>query len=111
MKIAVISDIHGNLAALQAVLEDIERERVDQVVNLGDLLSGPLQPAKTADLLMAKDFVTIAGNHERQLLQAWDGPSESRSPLGPRCTASDMTSDSRSGSMGGFVTCAKRCRK
>jgi predicted phosphodiesterase len=75
MKIAAISDIHGNLAALQAVLEDIASRAVDQIVNLGDILSGPLQPAATADLLMAKDFVTIAGNHERQLLKLWDGPA------------------------------------
>jgi predicted phosphodiesterase len=72
VKLAVISDIHGNLAALQAVLEDIERQWVDQVVNLGDLLSGPLQPAQTADLLIARGFLTIAGNHERQLLKVRD---------------------------------------
>jgi predicted phosphodiesterase len=72
VKLAVISDIHGNLPALQAVFEDIESRRVDQVVNLGDILSGPLQPAETADLLMARGLVTIAGNHERQLLKVWE---------------------------------------
>ena len=70
MKIAIISDIHGNLLALQAVLADITRQGVDQTVNLGDSLSGPLQPAETADLLMAQGFPTIKGNHERQLLAA-----------------------------------------
>ena len=69
MRIAAISDIHGNLPALDAVLRDIERQGVDVVVNLGDILSGPLQPAETADLLMARGFPTIAGNHERQLLK------------------------------------------
>ncbi|MDO9116004.1 MAG: metallophosphoesterase family protein [Polaromonas sp.] len=68
MKLAVISDIHGNLLALEAVLADIARQGVDQTVNLGDILSGPLQPAETADLLMARDFPTIRGNHDRQLL-------------------------------------------
>jgi predicted phosphodiesterase len=72
MKFAAISDIHGNLPALQAVLDDIAREGIAQVVNLGDILSGPLQPAETADLLMARGFVTITGNHERQLLQLKD---------------------------------------
>jgi diadenosine tetraphosphatase ApaH/serine/threonine PP2A family protein phosphatase len=37
-------------------------------VNLGDILSGPLWPRETADYLMARDWITIAGNHERQLL-------------------------------------------
>ncbi|MDB5885349.1 MAG: metallophosphoesterase [Polaromonas sp.] len=74
MKLAVISDIHGNLLALQAVLADIARQSVDQTVNLGDLLSGPLQPAETADLLMAQGFVSIRGNHERQLLALFDQP-------------------------------------
>ena len=68
MKLAVISDIHGNLLALEAVLADIARQGVDQTVNLGDILSGPLQPAETAELLMARGFVTIRGNHERQVL-------------------------------------------
>ncbi|MEP6546821.1 MAG: metallophosphoesterase family protein [Gammaproteobacteria bacterium] len=68
MKIAAISDIHGNLFALDAVLADIERRGVDLVVNLGDILSGPLLPAETADRLMALDLPTISGNHERQVL-------------------------------------------
>jgi predicted phosphodiesterase len=72
MKLAVISDIHGNLPALQAVLADIATQGVDQTVNLGDILSGPLQPAETADLLMARGFTTIRGNHERQVLALID---------------------------------------
>ena len=72
MKLAVISDIHGNLLALEAVLADIAGQGVDQTVNLGDILSGPLQPAETADLLMARNLVTIRGNHERQVLDLLD---------------------------------------
>jgi predicted phosphodiesterase len=68
MKIAAISDIHGNLHALQAVLADIDREGVDLIINCGDTLGGPLESAKTADLLMARGIPMIAGNHERQLL-------------------------------------------
>jgi predicted phosphodiesterase len=68
MKIAAISDIHGNLPALEAVLEDIEATGADVTVNLGDILSGPLWIAETADRLMALDLPTIAGNHERQVL-------------------------------------------
>ena len=79
MRLAVLSDIHGNLLALRAVLDHVALQRVDAVVNLGDILSGPLQPRETAALLMARGFTTIAGNHERQLLAlhaqgpgAWD---------------------------------------
>src|ERR1700691_723837 len=68
MKIAAISDIHGNLLALDAVLADIDRRGVDLIVNLGDILSGPLLPAETADRLMALDLPSIRGNHERQVL-------------------------------------------
>lgn len=68
MKIAAISDIHGNLEALEAVLADIDRRGADVIVNLGDIVSGPLQPSETADLLMRLELPTIRGNHERQLL-------------------------------------------
>ncbi len=68
MRIALLSDIHGNLPALQAVLEDINRRGVDQIVNLGDSLSGPLYPAETAEFLMRQPWIQLAGNHERQLL-------------------------------------------
>ena len=68
MRLAVVSDIHGNLPALEAVLEDIAASGVDMTVNLGDILSGPLWVAETAERLMALELPTIRGNHERQLL-------------------------------------------
>ncbi|KAF0166282.1 MAG: metallophosphoesterase [Rhodocyclaceae bacterium] len=68
MRIAVVSDIHGNLAALQAVVEDFGRRGVDAVFNLGDSLSGPLLPRETAQFLMAQDWAHLGGNHERQVL-------------------------------------------
>jgi predicted phosphodiesterase len=67
-RLAILSDIHGNLPALEAVVADAEAQHVDGFVNLGDILSGPLWPAETGDYLMARDWVTIAGNHERQVL-------------------------------------------
>ena len=68
MKIAALSDIHGNLLALDAVLEDVRSRGVDITVNLGDILSGALLPAETAERLMALELPTIRGNHERQVL-------------------------------------------
>ena len=68
MRIAVVSDIHGNLPALEAVLADIARSGADLTVNLGDIISGPLWPCETADRLMALALPTLRGNHECQLL-------------------------------------------
>lgn len=68
MRIALVSDIHGNLPALEAVVADIARRGVDRIVNLGDSLSGPLLPRETASYLMATDWIHLAGNHERALL-------------------------------------------
>jgi predicted phosphodiesterase len=68
VRIAALSDIHGNLFALDAVLEDIRNRAVDITVNLGDILSGALLPAETAERLMALELPTIRGNHERQVL-------------------------------------------
>jgi predicted phosphodiesterase len=68
MKIAAISDIHGNLAALKAVLAEIKGHAPDLIVNLGDSLSGLLFPVECADCLLSLDIPTIRGNHERQLL-------------------------------------------
>jgi len=70
MRIAVLSDIHGNLGALEAVLADASKRGFDLMVNLGDICSGPLQPRETADHLIPLDLPTIRGNHERQLLAA-----------------------------------------
>src|SRR3984885_2595770 len=73
-RIAVVSDIHGNLPALEAVWTEIERAAPALVVNLGDIASGPLWPQETVQWLMAHAAAeparwrTIAGNHERQAL-------------------------------------------
>ena len=67
MALAVISDIHGNVAALEAVLADIRRRGISDIVNLGDSLSGPFDALATADRLMALDLITVRGNHDRQL--------------------------------------------
>lgn len=73
MRLAVVTDIHGNLLALEAVVKDMKRRGVDAVVNLGDSLSGPLLPLETAQFLMSQDWVHLAGNHERQLLTLGPG--------------------------------------
>lgn len=69
MKIAVISDIHSNVYALEAVLSDIDQQSVDMIVNLGDTLWGMVDPLATAELLMAReDIIHIMGNGDEMLL-------------------------------------------
>jgi predicted phosphodiesterase len=68
LKFAAIADIHGNALALEAVLADIDAQGIGDIVNLGDHLSGPLEADRTADLLMAFDFPSVLGNHDRYLI-------------------------------------------
>ncbi|MCL6605477.1 MAG: metallophosphatase family protein [Paenibacillus sp.] len=68
--IAVISDIHSNKNALEAVLRDADGRNIDLIVNLGDSLFGPVDPLGTARLLMQRDnIVNIMGNCDELLLQ------------------------------------------
>lgn len=72
MRLALISDIHGNLPALEAVVADLRQRNIAQVLCLGDHLSGPLLPLETARYLMARQaegWLLLAGNHERQILE------------------------------------------
>src|SRR2546421_12249125 len=92
MRLAIIADIHGNVLALEAVLEDLAGRKPDAVVNLGDCVSGPLWPRQTLDLLMEKKFPTVRGNHDRWVADANFsslGPSDvfARRELDGPCTA------------------------
>ena len=89
MKFAAISDIHGNVAALDAVLADIALRGITEVVNLGDIASGALFPRETIDRLMPLALPTIKGNHERQLL----APTPERMGLSDRHAAASLRQD------------------
>ncbi|MGQ0765618.1 MAG: metallophosphoesterase family protein [Gemmatimonadota bacterium] len=65
MRLAVISDIHGNLIALEVILAHIRRHAVDVTVNLGDCVTGPLWPRETWELLSSLGLPTVRGNHDR----------------------------------------------
>jgi predicted phosphodiesterase len=67
MRIAAISDIHGNALALQAVLADARARGFDLMVQIGDAVSGPLWPRETADILRGLDAVHVRGNHDVSL--------------------------------------------
>ncbi|MEM7033791.1 MAG: metallophosphoesterase family protein [Chloroflexota bacterium] len=68
MRIAFISDTHGNLVALEAVLADIARSNVDQIIFLGDALTMGPQPKPVIDLLRSLNCSCILGNHDENLL-------------------------------------------
>jgi predicted phosphodiesterase len=69
MKFAAIADIHGNSAALEAVLADTAALGIADVVNLGDHVSGPLEAARTADMLMERGFPSVQGDQDRILVE------------------------------------------
>ncbi|MCG0238766.1 MAG: metallophosphatase family protein [Firmicutes bacterium] len=67
MRLAVIADIHGNLAALEAVLADIRRQGADAVVCLGDVAFKGPQPAECVDRLRQLGIPCVLGNTDRWL--------------------------------------------
>ena len=69
MRLAVLSDIHGNLVALEAVLADIRGRAPDHMINLGDCVTSPLWPRETLERLEQLAIPTVRGNHDRWLLE------------------------------------------
>lgn len=68
-RLALLSDIHANLPALEAVVDDIERHSPDAVYVLGDLVNGCAWPAETLDLLVDRGWPVLIGNHDDAVLQ------------------------------------------
>jgi len=66
-RLAILSDIHGNVWALEAVLADVRRRGADELIDLGDILYGPLDPAGTAELHRTAGITAIRGNQDRVL--------------------------------------------
>ncbi|MEE8574538.1 MAG: metallophosphoesterase family protein [Thermodesulfobacteriota bacterium] len=65
MRYAIISDIHSNLEAFTAILNDIEIMNVDETVCLGDVVGYNANPNKCVDLIKERDIKTVMGNHDR----------------------------------------------
>lgn len=64
MKHALISDIHSNLEALEKVLERIEKEKVDDIICLGDLVGYGPNPKECIERIQSVAQVVLAGNHD-----------------------------------------------
>jgi predicted phosphodiesterase len=100
MKLAIISDIHGNFDAFQQVLEDIDRLQVDAVISLGDNIGYGPEPDRVIRQIQARKIPSVQGNHELALKDAkyldWFNPSARKSLLKTRSLLSKASS--------GFVT-------
>jgi predicted phosphodiesterase len=69
LRLAVISDIHGNLEAFQKALEDIQGCHIDYVVCLGDMVGYGPNPEGVVQLIREKNIPTVMGNHELAILE------------------------------------------
>jgi len=78
VRLALISDQHGNDVAFRAALEDIERLGVEDIVCLGDVAQGGDEPAQTLDRLAALGCETVLGNSDAFLLEV---PADSPEPV------------------------------
>jgi predicted phosphodiesterase len=73
VRIAVVSDPHGNLAALRAVVEDVRAAGVDEVLLGGDLAQGGRRPAEVLDLIADLGWPAVLGNADLAVLETADG--------------------------------------
>jgi predicted phosphodiesterase len=65
MRFAAIADVHGNYLALEAVLADINAQGISDIVNLGDMVSGPMDARRTVEIMMGMNATCVRGNHDR----------------------------------------------
>ena len=64
MRIAIISDIHGNLDAFEQVLADIDHSGIDEIISLGDNIGYGPEPDEVVELIQARQIDSVIGNHE-----------------------------------------------
>jgi predicted phosphodiesterase len=76
MRVAFVSDMHGNAVGLDAVVRELERERFDEVVCLGDVAQGGAQPKEVVDRLRALGWRCVFGNSDEFLLTLQFGNEE-----------------------------------
>ena len=69
MKIAFISDIHGNANALEAVIDDIHQKKVDKIIVLGDLAYRGPEPKRAIDLIQGLNATVIKGNADEWIVR------------------------------------------
>lgn len=72
MKTAIISDVHSNIEALEAVMARIDQERCDRIVCLGDVVGYGASPDECCNLLRERAVPTLLGNHDAAVTGAMD---------------------------------------
>ncbi len=68
MRIAIIADIHANLAAFEAVLEDIDSRAISEILCLGDIIGYGPDPEEVVREIRKREIVSVMGNHEYALI-------------------------------------------
>ena len=111
MRTAIISDIHGNLEALQTVLADIDRRGVDEIICLGDILGYGPNPNECVDLVAERCAWSLLGNHDYAVIYE---PTNFNAAAEQGCegvslevAASNQAAIGLYGSLG-FVSCGQR---
>ena len=93
MKLAVVSDIHGNFDAFRQVLNDIDRSGIDEIVSLGDNVGYGPEPDLVIEQIRARQIPSVQGNHELALKEPeylnWFNPSARKSLIKTRALLSD----------------------
>jgi len=78
MRLAIISDIHGNMDALDEVLADADKSKVDGIICLGDLVGYGPEPEEVIQTIRQRKIPTLLGNHELSILDpkylSWFNP-------------------------------------
>src|SRR5437667_176692 len=95
MRVAIVSDIHANVAALAAVLADIDTRGVDDIVHLGDLVGYNSFPSETLALVQARSIRGVHGNHDLMTCGVLSldhcGPLARRASFGPSIRAASAS--------------------
>ena len=95
MRIAIISDIHGNWEAFEAVLRDVEAQGIGRILCLGDVVGYGADPELVVDEIRRREIPSILGNHELALLDpsflSWFNPPTQQSLLITRRLISETT--------------------
>ena len=69
MKIAIISDIHGNKEALEQILAEIDKIGIDDIISLGDHIGYGPEPERVIEHIRQRNIFAVQGNHELALIQ------------------------------------------